>query len=142
MAYTLQFGGNQVVCDTVAEVKAILAEVPFEISGSRRSRNNEMEHAHNKFAAVVAALTKTQWAFLQLLASRDAVSDSDARTSLILDNNKELAGVLAAIHTRFKNAGIGNPVQTEKRFKGGNRSYRYWLSETDRKIVTVLAKRK
>lgn len=135
MPYRIEFRGTQVICDTVAEVKAMLAgDTPLEVH-ARWNDMAGMQQGHNEFATVMVALPNTQGAFLRLLARRVDMSDADARALLKLETNKGLAGVLAGIHIRFKTAGIANPVRSEKRFKDRKATYRYWLSEADRQKI-------
>lgn len=130
--------GAQVRCDTAADVKALLAETAPRPNSSPSPGDGEQAD-DNEFAAVAATLSKTQLSFLELLANAGETSDAQARASLRLEGNKVLAGLLGAIHKRFKKARLPYPVQTEKRFVGGVRSYRYSLSEADVRTVKTIS---
>jgi hypothetical protein len=138
MSFKINVRGIQVVCDTPAEVKKIVAEFA-EDSVLNGSESGDVDTG---LAVVWATLTKSQRSFLALLADSEEVTDAQARAALGLgNNNKALAGVRAAIHKRFKNSGIPHPVQMEKRFRGGVRSYCYSLSdEHSAKIKRICAK--
>jgi len=138
MPYKIHLFGTDVTCDTAAEVKAILNEITAENNGIPGNISPTLLDRGNGAAAVLARLSNTQQSFLTLLVNSGEISDAQACESLHLDNNKVLAGLLAAIHKRFKNAGMPNPVQTEKRFRRGVRSYRYRLSEADSKTIKTI----
>jgi hypothetical protein len=128
MSFKINIRGVQVACDTPTEVREILAEFADESVPN----GPELGGVENGFAAVLAKLTKSQRFFLELLANSEEITDAQAREALGLgNNNKALAGVRAAIHKRFKNSGVPHPVQMEKRFRGGVRSYCYSLSDQD-----------
>jgi hypothetical protein len=128
MSFKINIRGVQVVCDTPTDVKEILAEFA-EDSVPNGPQSGGVD---NGVAAVLATLTKSQRSFLELLANSEEVTDAQAREALGLgNNNKALAGVRAAIHKRFKNSGVPHPVQMEKRFRGGVRSYCYSVSDQD-----------
>jgi hypothetical protein len=138
MPFKISIRGVQVACDTPAEVKEILAEFAEDSAPNGRGSDG----VDTGVAEVLATLTKSQRSFLELLANSEEVTDAQAREALGLgNNNKALAGVRAAIHKRFKNSGVPHPVQMEKRFRGGVRSYCYSLSDQDSTILkTIFAK--
>lgn len=135
MPYKIRVLGAEVICDTVAEVKAIIAETATD---SPTNGSRERGGGDTGIGAVLAMLTNTQRSFLTLLINAGEVSDAQACASLHLENNKVLAGLLAAIHKRFKSGAMPNPVQTEKRFRGGVRSYRYRLADTDARTIKMI----
>jgi hypothetical protein len=135
MPYKIRVLGAEVICDTVAEVKAIIAETATD---STAGGGGDRPQGGTGIGAVLAMLPNTQQSFLRLLVTAGEVSDAQACESLHLENNKVLAGLLAAIHKRFKSGAMPNPVQTEKRFRGGVRSYRYRLADTDARTIKMI----
>lgn len=87
--------------------------------------------------AAMESLSRAQLAFIELLSKEDGMqlSDADARSALRLDNNKQLAGLLGAIAKKFKNRNLPNPIQSDSRFKNGNRIYSYSLLTGDARIL-------
>jgi hypothetical protein len=135
MPFTVSFRGTPIACDTVAEVKALLADeecVPYAVPPVRSSHVSVDTDA---IAVVLSSLNRLQTSFIALIARNDKISDKDARNELELRSNKQLAGVLAAIAKRFKSAKLPNVVQTEIAFSNGTRTYTYRLSEDGTKAL-------
>ena len=139
MPYIVKVLGTQVSCDTAEEVRELIEKTSsHQNAAPTRSDGERAYAADSELMAVVAMLTKTQRAFLELVAAGE-VSDTQACASLQLEGNKQLAGVLAAIHRKFKAAGLRYPLRMEKRFRGGIRSYLYTLSEADARTIKANA---
>ena len=92
------------------------------------------------FWKFVGNLGETQQSVLHLLVSRVRITDEELRTTLGLENNKQLAGVLSGISKQA--AALGIPARVvytiDKEFKSGEVTKTYVIAVDFLRIATEM----
>ena len=126
MGYKVMYKGLEVICETPQDVDALAERNDGAAPKGRRSNRK-----HKSVRKLMREIGQPQRELITtLVTAPEPLSDKTLRESLSLDNNKRLAGVLAGISKRAKNAGIEVAIVSKTHFRNGTaeRHYRYEIS--------------
>jgi hypothetical protein len=130
MAYTVNYHGFEVKCDTAADLLALVnGNGSNAKAATKEAPTATQAPARAEVAKFITKLQKEQRALLHHLATQGTVSRDRLREMVGISDTHQFAGILIGIRKSASGAGISSPVEIlyERESGRGPRTYQYRL---------------